>query len=131
MPAGAPDLPLALQASAQGPLADVQAQAELSSPASGSAPVPASSPQAQIKARVTPWGDLPVPEAQASFRALDLAMLWPAAPQTSLSGSASVQPLPANTWRLQLDASNASPALGTGSACRPSRSRPKANGKTA
>lgn len=126
MPAGAPALPLALQASAQGPLADSQVQANLSAappsappttppttpsttPSTPGQAVPGNSPQAQVKARVTPWGALPVTDAQASFRALDLALLWPAAPQTRLSGQASVQPLPDNAWRLQLDARNASP----------------------
>ncbi len=111
VPAGTPALPLNVQASAQGPLADFQAQAELSSPTGGPLPGPSAteSPQAQVRARVTPWGSLPVPDAQARFRALDLAWLWPAAPHTRLSGSASVQPLPASSWRLQLDAVNASP----------------------
>ncbi len=116
VPAGAPALPLVLQANAQGRLADLQVQADLNgAPVSSTAPsvpgqaAPADSPQAQLKARLTPWGALPVSDAEARFQALDLAMLWPAAPQTRLNGSASVQPLPAKAWRLQLDASNASP----------------------
>ncbi len=107
VPGGAPDLPLALQAKAQGQLADWQLQADLSSTgqrAQAQAPV-----QAQVTARVTPWADLPVPDAKASFTELDLALLWPAAPQTRLNGSASVQPLPGKAWQLQLDARNASP----------------------
>ncbi len=116
VPAGAPALPLVLQASAQGLLTDLQVQADLNgAPVPPTAPsVPgqaaqADSPRAQLKARLAPWGALPVTEAEALFRALDLAMLWPAAPQTRLNGSASVQPLPAKAWRLQLDARNASP----------------------
>ena len=119
VPEGAAAVPLVLQARMQGPLADLQLQAELQAdlgavhsalpaPTPGQT-VPNDSPQAQIKARVTPWGALPVADAEVSFRALDLALLWPAAPQTRLNGKASVQPLLENAWRLQLDARNASP----------------------
>ena len=104
LPSAASDLPLTFQASAQGSLTDLKLQAELRSPGPGK-----ENPEALLTAHLPPWQDMPVPDAQASFRALDLALLWPAAPQTRLNGSASVRPLPGKAWQIRLDARNASP----------------------
>jgi translocation and assembly module TamB len=102
-------LPLSFKATAQGPLRDLNAKAELQ--LSTSSPRSAATPQASASARITPWAAQPLPQADASFRALDLASLWPAAPTTGFSGSLSVRPVAtsANAWQLQTDVKNSLP----------------------
>lgn len=117
LPKSRTPLPLAFQATAIGPLADFLVTAKLqmaAQAAEGRAPTP-TPPQASATARITPWAAQPLPQADASFRDLDIAALWPNAPQTQLTGSASVQPLertlPAASpgWRLKLDLANQLP----------------------
>ncbi|MDP2256477.1 MAG: translocation/assembly module TamB domain-containing protein [Polaromonas sp.] len=117
LPKGNTLLPLAFQASASGPLAEFQVKADLQMAAQtpeGQKPPP-TPPQASATARVTPWAAQPLPQADARFRDLDMAALWPNAPQTQLTGSASVRPLesaaPADSpgWLLQLDMTNQLP----------------------
>ncbi|WP_255368761.1 translocation/assembly module TamB domain-containing protein [Polaromonas sp. OV174] len=106
-------LPLTFQATARGPLTELLVKAELqmtAPPATGRPAQP--QPQASATARVTPWAAQPLPQADASFRDLDIAALWPDAPQTLLNGSASVRPqgnsaTPA--WSLQLQVANRLP----------------------
>ena len=107
---GKPPLPLALKATASGPLTELLVSADLqmnAKPAAGRAP-----PQASATARVQPWATQPLPQADAHFRDLDIAALWPGAPQTQLTGSAEVRPLgrtEASTspaWALQLQVVN-------------------------
>ncbi|NDP38790.1 MAG: hypothetical protein GZ093_08560 [Rhodoferax sp.] len=75
-----------------GPEAALALQAELvpslTSPPGGSA----QTMQANIKASIQPWQPQPVASLEARWQALDLAALWPQAPQTRLGGSASVTP---------------------------------------
>jgi translocation and assembly module TamB len=102
-------LPLALSASVQGPLADLQLQAELQVRAeAGQSGTPT---QAKASAHITPWATQPVQQADADFRALDLARLWPQAPQTSLTGELHVRPDGAGSdaWQLQINVSNSLP----------------------
>jgi translocation and assembly module TamB len=109
LPASKTALPLSFQATARGPLTELLVNAELqmtAPPAAGAA-----QPQATATARVTPWAAQPLPQADARFRDLDLAALWPDAPQTQLSGSASVRPVAGSStaspaWALQLQAAN-------------------------
>ena len=109
LPASKTPLPLAFQATARGPLTELLVNAELqmtAPPAAGRA-----QPQASATARVTPWAAQPLPQADARFRDLDLAALWPDAPQTRLTGSASVRPVQGSTTTspacaLQLQATN-------------------------
>ncbi|HEX5738762.1 MAG TPA: translocation/assembly module TamB domain-containing protein, partial [Hydrogenophaga sp.] len=63
-------------------------------------------PALQAVARVMPWAPQPLLSANASTQALDLAVLWPQAPTTSLSGSLQAEP-DGDTWRAKLDLSNA------------------------
>ena len=102
LPNAAQPLPLTLKATAQGALSEftVKAALDLDSSAS-SAPRGALQPQASISARVLPWAAQPLPEASATLRDLDLAMLWPQAPQTQLTGTAQVQPQGAAGWTLK------------------------------
>lgn len=75
-----------------GPDAALALQAELL-PSLKSAPgASAQAMQADIKASIQPWQLQPVASLEARWQALDLAALWPQAPQTRLGGSASVTP---------------------------------------
>ncbi len=117
-------LALSFQASAQGLLTDLQAKAELDMTQPDAATKDANDkkdrqssarPQASATARIMPWAAQPLPQADVTFRALDLAALWPDAPQTLLTGSAHVQPLTSKgepsqaAWGLQLTLANAQP----------------------
>ena len=113
-------VPLAFQATASGPLSELQVKAELqvsSAPQAGATQPaqPAQQAHASATARVTPWAAQALPQADATFRQLDLAALWPGAPHTLLTGNASVQPLeytPAAAgpgWGVQLQLANALP----------------------
>ena len=69
--------------------------------------------QAQVTARLQPWHPQPILNAQAQWQALNLNALWPQAPQTQLSGTASVTPdaqasngAPNQNWRADLKLSN-------------------------
>ncbi|MDD5029721.1 MAG: translocation/assembly module TamB domain-containing protein [Rhodoferax sp.] len=64
--------------------------------------------QAELSARIAPWQSQYLPQANARWQALDLAALWPQAPHTQLSGSASIAPVDAG-WRGQIDLRNAQP----------------------
>ena len=62
--------------------------------------------QANITAQLKPWQLQPIANANARWQALDLATLWPQAPQTQLSGQASVRPVGAG-WQGQVQLTNA------------------------
>ncbi len=70
-----------------------------------SAPNTSQAMRATVSAHIDPWAAQPVNDAQASFTRLDLAFLWPAAPQTQLTGNAQVQPQ-GNGWQAQIDLVN-------------------------
>ncbi|MEP6588067.1 MAG: translocation/assembly module TamB domain-containing protein [Polaromonas sp.] len=110
-------VPLAFQAKASGPLTELLLKAELQmtqAPAAD-AKKPALQSQASATARIMPWAAQPLPQADATFRDLDIAALWPNLPQTLLTGSASVRPLESTPtaasagWGLQLQLANALP----------------------
>lgn len=106
-------LPLAFQATARGPLTELLVNAELqmtAKPSAGRAQ-PQKPPYASATARITPWATQPLPQADANFRDLNIAALWPDTPQTLLTGSASIRPLSSTaaaspTWLLQLQLAN-------------------------
>lgn len=110
-------VPLAFQATASGPLTEllVKAELQMTQAPPADAKKPALQPQASATARVMPWAAQPLPQADATFRDLDIAALLPNMPQTLLTGSASVRPLestPATAsagWGLQLQLTNALP----------------------
>ncbi|MES2511977.1 MAG: translocation/assembly module TamB domain-containing protein [Pseudomonadota bacterium] len=86
-------LPLSFTASAKGPLLELTLKATLQMQAgTATGRITTNAPHATATARITAWAAQPVPEADASFRALNIAALWPDAPQTSLTGQASVRP---------------------------------------
>lgn len=126
----AASVPLKAVLTAEGVLTDLRVKAlvDVTAPVAAGSPspspqrsratsVPASlNPHANVNARITPWDKQPVPEAQASFRDLDIAAFVPNMPRTLLTGSASVLPVapPANTpnakgqfWAVNLQVINA------------------------
>jgi translocation and assembly module TamB len=62
--------------------------------------------QASVTARIQPWQAQPVASASAHWQALDLAALWPQAPQTLLQGDATVRPVGPG-WGAVIQLSNA------------------------
>ncbi len=64
--------------------------------------------QAEVSARIAPWQAQPLSQAQGRWQNLSLAALWPRAPQTQLSGEASVTPR-GTAWQGQIRLANARP----------------------
>lgn len=114
LPGSKTPVPLVFQATASGPLTEIFVKAELQMTAADAAKT-AQQAHASATARVTPWAAQPLPQADASFRDLNLAALWPDAPQTLLTGSASARPLDStaaaasSAWLLQLQLANGLP----------------------
>ena len=108
-----PALALLLQASAQGHLAGPQAQIELSAELSP-APDQPTWPQGKtpvhlsLQADVRPWQQPAIMQAKGQWQALNLAPLWPQAPQTHLNGQAQLQP-DGPDWSLQAELRNLLP----------------------
>jgi translocation and assembly module TamB len=108
VPGSTQALPLVADASASGQLAGPDALLSVQAllqPAPSAAPPAAGSAarqamQATVSAQISPWATQPVARADATFSDLNLAVLWPEAPQTLLTGSAQVQP-DGNGWRGQ------------------------------
>lgn len=96
-------------ASLTGALAGLDAalalQAELRPSLTSARGVSAQAMQANVKASIQPWQVQPVASLEARWQALDLAALWPQAPQTRLAGSASVTPAGLG-WHAGLQVSN-------------------------
>lgn len=67
--------------------------------------------QATLQARIRPSEAQPIDNAQAQWKALDLATLWPQAPHTALSGQAQVLPdaQAAGGWKADIVLQNATP----------------------
>jgi translocation and assembly module TamB len=105
VPGGAADVPLALTASVDGPLADMLVRAEIL----GLPDSPGANASAMATARVTPWSAQPLPQVQAEFQRLDAGAFWTQAPHTGLSGRARAQPGATGTWTINLEATNAIP----------------------
>lgn len=109
---------LSLEASVQGPLAgekaELTAQAQLAPSASATPTARQNSkanPEAmtlQMQARLQPWQAQPVVQALLQAQALDLALLWPGAPQTRLSGQTQLTP-DGQGWHLHSEWQNSRP----------------------
>ncbi|MDR3454911.1 MAG: translocation/assembly module TamB domain-containing protein [Rhodoferax sp.] len=111
VPGSTQALPLVADASAHGQLAgpdtllNVQALLQpvpsAPPPAAGSTASPAmQAMEATVSAQINPWAAQPVARAEATFSQLNLAVLWPEAPQTLLTGNVQVQP-DGNGWQGQ------------------------------
>lgn len=113
LPGGKTPIPLAFTATAKGPLTELLVKADLQMRTQS--PAQKTQPQASATARVMPWAPQPLPQADATFRDLDVAAFWADGPQTQLTGSASVRPADsapasaASAWLLQLQLANAQP----------------------
>lgn len=105
VPGVAERVPLAFELRAEGPASGIDARAELQ--VLDAKAVQGELPRATATARIAPFDAMPVPRGAADFRRLDLAMFWPAAPRTLLSGHVELAPAGADTWRLQGDVRNA------------------------
>ncbi len=90
------------QASVRGTLAGADATLDLQAALS---PPSGQTMQATLTARIQPWQAQPVVQAQARWQGLDLAAVWPQAPQARLSGEASVTPAGAG-WQAAVQISN-------------------------
>lgn len=97
-------LPVEFTATLRGPLADLQARAQVASAAPG-----AQATQATASARVNFWAEQPIRQAQADLNSLDLAAVWPEAPRTLLSGQVRLEPAGADTWQVDADVRNGEP----------------------
>ena len=95
------------KAELKGPLAGRDASLELLAqltPESNSAAGAAM--QASASAQIQPWQTQPIASAQLNWKAINLAALWPQAPQTLLDGEASVAPAGPD-WRASIELGNA------------------------
>ena len=103
---GARPMALVAKASVQGTLGGGQASLALNAelqPADTK-----SSVRLQMQARIHPWQDPAISEATAQVQQLNLAAIWPGAPQTTLSGQVSLVPQGHN-WQVLADLKNQSP----------------------
>jgi translocation and assembly module TamB len=97
-------VPLDFRVRAQGPAARIAASAQLQvlQPGTDAADLP----HATATAVVTPFAAMPVPSGQADFERLDLALFWPSAPGTLLSGHVEVKPQGKSDYALRADLRN-------------------------
>ncbi len=85
-----------------GPQAELVLQADLKPPPTQDNQ---SAMQASLSARIAPWQAQQIAGAQAQWQALNLASVWPQAPQTVLTGNASVRPQGTN-WQASIALDN-------------------------
>jgi len=106
VPGGHPPLPVQARATLMGNLSGHQPLLELQLALQPQEPAQAL--RAEASARLRPWQAQPIEQASADWRALDLALFWPGAPRTALSGSARVTPQGAG-WHASVEARNTLP----------------------
>jgi translocation and assembly module TamB len=104
--AGSKPLDLVAQASLQGTLAGAEAALTLNAELQATSS-PSGMPL-KVQAHIAPWQDQPLTQADAQVQQLNLAALWPGAPQTRLSGQASITPQ-GPSWQIQAQLKNQSP----------------------
>lgn len=104
-PGGGASVPLELAVSAKGPAEAIEVEARVQV-APGTARS-GTEPGATAKARITPFAEMPLPQAEVLLRELDLALFWPQAPRTLLSGRVDVEPVASDRYRLQAELRNA------------------------
>jgi translocation and assembly module TamB len=100
VPGGTGPVPLLFELSGRGPLHGFDAQGKLQGEPGSAA---ASGTRAEVTARVTPWGELPIESATADVEGLDVGALWTQAPHTVLAGHVAVQPQPGSGWTFSAD----------------------------
>jgi translocation and assembly module TamB len=109
----APSMQLQVKSTVQGNLSGPQAQLELQanvSPTPGQGVWGRTQDKVQLtlQAQIQPWQEQAVLQAEGQWQALDLAPLWPGAPQTRLQGQAQLLPDGA-AWQLDAQIENLLP----------------------
>lgn len=104
VPGAKEKVPVEFTLRAQGPANAIDASARLQVERAGAAA--GSLPQGTATARLSPFAEFPLVRAEADVRRLDLALLWPQAPRTALSGHVEVVPAEASVFRLEADLRN-------------------------
>jgi translocation and assembly module TamB len=94
-----------LQGTLGGRDAELALRARLEPKTGDTGDTPAAAMQASVAATLRPWQEQQIVRADARWQGLDLAALWPQAPQTNLAGEASVTP-EATGWRGAIALSN-------------------------
>ena len=98
-----------VQGQLSGPQAQLSVQAELApTPGQGALGRAADNVQLMLQAQIQPWQAQAVVQAEGQWQALDLALLWPGAPQTRLQGQARLLPDGA-AWQLDAQVNNQLP----------------------
>ncbi|MDP4771317.1 MAG: translocation/assembly module TamB domain-containing protein [Limnohabitans sp.] len=98
-----------VQGQLSGPQAQLSVQAELSpTPGQGALGRAPDKVQLLLQAQIQPWQAQAVVQAEGQWQALDLAPLWPGAPQTRLQGQARLLPDGA-AWQLDAQVNNQLP----------------------
>lgn len=104
-PADGKAVPLSVKAGVRGPLTEMKAEAQVrGQPSQDGIPTA----RLDATARITPWAEQPLPEANADFSDLDVAPFWPSGPQTLLTGKLSINPTPSG-WQVVARVANALP----------------------
>ncbi|OUL98355.1 translocation/assembly module TamB domain-containing protein [Variovorax sp. JS1663] len=101
-------------ASAKGTLATADARLAIEAQVRPAEPGAADPMEAQLRAHIAPWLPQPVIDADAKLQNLDLALLWPDAPATLLSGEIQAgpdasAPVGSTVWQARADIRNARP----------------------
>ncbi len=92
-----------------GPQAQLSVQAELApTPGQGALGRAQDKVHLTLQAQIQPWQNQAVVQAEGHWQALDLAPLWPGAPQTRLQGQARLQP-DGPAWQLDAQMENLLP----------------------
>ena len=98
-----------VQGQLSGPLAQLSVQADLvPTPGQGALGRVQDKVHLALQAQIQPWQEQMVVQAEGQWQALDLAPLWPGAPQTRLQGQARLQPEGA-AWQLDAQLENLLP----------------------
>jgi translocation and assembly module TamB len=102
------------EASVKGTLATADARLAVAAQLKPVDPAAAAPMEAQLQANIAPWQPQPVIDARAQLQNLDVALLWPGAPSTLLSGEIEAGPdgsAPAGStvWQARADIRNAKP----------------------
>ena len=111
--AGTPALELQVLSTVQGTLSGPQAQLSLQAelaptPGQGALGRAKDKAHLSLQAQIQPWQAQAVVQADGQWQALDLAPLWPGAPQTRLQGHARLLP-DGTAWQLETQVDNQLP----------------------
>ncbi|KWT94702.1 MULTISPECIES: translocation/assembly module TamB domain-containing protein [unclassified Variovorax] len=108
------DIEVLAEATAKGTLATADARLAVAAQIKPADSGTATPMEAQLQANIAPWQPQPVIDARAQLQNLDVALLWPEAPSTLLSGEIeagpdSSAPTGSTVWQARADIRNAKP----------------------